>query len=115
MVLLLLVGGYFIVPSFLPSSPAPSSSLESDGGNALAGSATAVNGGREFARILVNLEGLRLNDDIFSDPLFRSLIDFSVDLEPQEKGRDNPFAPLGVDTGAGTQVSTGGVVSGTAE
>ncbi len=54
---------------------------------------------REFLAILLNLESISLNDDIFSEPAFSALIDNTVRLnQPGNEGRPNPFAPIGIDT-----------------
>ncbi len=36
-----------------------------------------------------------VNKDIFSDPVFVSLKDFTQVVEPEPLGRGNPFAPIG--------------------
>jgi hypothetical protein len=46
-------------------------------------------------RTLKNLEKVELNGDIFSDPAFTVLFDFSKVLTPIDKYRQNPFAPIG--------------------
>lgn len=101
MILVAVVAGYFVIPQFLPSSPVPASTLQASpaptSGVTLSGSNIE---GREFARVLVSLQNIKLSDRIFSDPLYKSLVDFSGKLEPQAKGRKNPFAPLGTDAGA---------------
>lgn len=45
--------------------------------------------------VLRQLRTLRLDDAIFSDPVWLSLRDFGQTLSPQPSGRVNPFAPLG--------------------
>lgn len=53
---------------------------------------------REFVSMLLNLDAIRLNDDIFSEPSFRVLRDNSIRLnQPGNEGRPNPFAPIGID------------------
>lgn len=52
----------------------------------------------EFLTILLNIKSLKLDDSIFSDPVFNSLIDSSIVLVPDgNEGRPNPFAPVGFD------------------
>lgn len=53
--------------------------------------------GREILALLAELKSVRLDESIFSDPMFQSLLDTSVELNPEPKGRPNPFAPLGKD------------------
>lgn len=36
----------------------------------------------------------RTQTDLFTRPVFTSLIDFRIDLGTEESGRDNPFAPI---------------------
>lgn len=43
---------------------------------------------------LGNLSTIRLDETIFTDPVFQSLTDFGVTIPPQATGRRNPFAPL---------------------
>jgi regulatory protein YycI of two-component signal transduction system YycFG len=38
----------------------------------------------------------RISSDIFNNPIFKSLQDFSKPLPVEERGRSNPFAPLGL-------------------
>jgi len=53
---------------------------------------------REFISMLLNLQTINLNDDIFSEPAFQALVDNTVRLnQPGNQGRPNPFAPIGTD------------------
>ena len=49
---------------------------------------------RELIITLSNLSIIRLDDSIFTDPVFLSLSDFGVQIPLQNVGRRNPFAPL---------------------
>lgn len=51
---------------------------------------------------LRDLKKLRLDQEIFKNPVFISLVDFGQILAEQPKGRANPFAPLS----SGEPVST---------
>lgn len=51
----------------------------------------------ELISLLINLRLINLDGSIFSDPVFRSLEDFGQKLAPESVGRNNPFAPIGVD------------------
>lgn len=53
--------------------------------------------GRAILALLNDLKNIRLDESFFADTIFVSLIDWSVSLEPEPKGRPNPFAPIGVD------------------
>ncbi len=49
----------------------------------------------EFLQQLKSLEGIELKSDIFSNDVFnKRLTDSSFELEPEDPGRPNPFAPL---------------------
>ena len=43
---------------------------------------------------LANLTTIKLDNKIFTDPLFTTLTDYSVTIPSQTAGRRNPFAPL---------------------
>ena len=54
---------------------------------------------------LSELKKLQLNGEIFSDPAFGSLEDFSKPVDPEPIQRPNPFAPIESDR---APVSSGG-------
>jgi hypothetical protein len=49
---------------------------------------------RDLIITLSNLSTIRLDDSIFTDPVFLSLSDFGVQIPLQNVGRRNPFAPF---------------------
>jgi len=49
---------------------------------------------------LQNLQTIKLDNSIFSDPAFISLTDFGVTIPPQTVGNPDPFLPSGKSTGA---------------
>ncbi len=53
--------------------------------------------GREILALLDDLKKIRLDENVFSDPVFQSLKDLSVVLMVEPRGRPNPFAPIGKD------------------
>lgn len=56
--------------------------------------------GKDLLLVLADLRTLKLDDSIFSNPEFRSLKNFRVDLSPEPVGRTNPFAPLSGSSGS---------------
>jgi hypothetical protein len=50
---------------------------------------------QELIALLLQLRGIKLDDGIFSDPVFLSLQDFSQELVPEPVGRVNPFSAYG--------------------
>lgn len=73
-----------------------------------AGSVTETTVGRELLATLLNLRTIKLNDQIFTNPSFTSLQDFTITLVGLgNEGRPNPFAPIGTDQSGGqAQVSS---------
>jgi hypothetical protein len=57
-----------------------------------AGETVAVDG--DLLSALHDLQQLKLDASIFSDPVWLSLSDFSQTLSPLPAGRPNPFAPI---------------------
>lgn len=60
----------------------------------------------EILRILGSIENISLDDDIFTNPVFRELEDSRFTIpKPTRIGRPNPFLPIGFDgfTGSSTQ------------
>lgn len=43
---------------------------------------------------LLDLRAVKLDERIFSDPVFKSLEDFGQELVAEPVGRENPFAPI---------------------
>lgn len=50
---------------------------------------------QDLISLLLELKGIRLDNTIFTDPLFATLQDFSRGLVQEPVGRNNPFAPFG--------------------
>jgi hypothetical protein len=57
----------------------------------------------EILRILGSIETISLDDDIFTNPVFKELEDSRFTIpNPTRIGRPNPFLPIGFDSFAGT-------------
>jgi hypothetical protein len=87
------VGGYFAYnaggdPALLTSTETASATSEVS---------------RELLSTLSDLRTISLDESVFSDPAFVSLVDFRVAIPLEPIGRENPFAPLidGIRTGPG--------------
>lgn len=61
---------------------------------------------QEVLETLGNLRSIKLDNSIFSDPLFISLSDFGVNIPPAAAGRRNPFAPVGQGNSAPASASS---------
>ena len=46
---------------------------------------------QQFLRILNELKGINLSEDILADDRMSSLVDLNLSVQPQEVGRYNPF------------------------
>ena len=49
---------------------------------------------QKFVNQINSLNSVELSADIFSNPVFQSLVDFSRPIPEESKGRNNPFAPI---------------------
>lgn len=96
---------YFMFFANSDSAPSTTASpLQTTTGAPVSGLATTDSNvdaeqiGQEFLNQLLNIRSIKLREDVFSRPAFVSLTDFTIDLiQPGNEGRDNPFAPFGVD------------------
>ncbi len=105
-IVVLVIAGYFIFkgPAQTPDSGAllsmtPGGIPGQPGELGMAGGA-GISG--DILPLLHEIDSLKLDNSIFSDPYFMSLQDFSVQLGSASAGRDNPFAPIGSDGGVTT-------------
>ncbi|MDO8620027.1 MAG: hypothetical protein Q7R64_01610 [bacterium] len=62
--------------------------------------------GRDLLSALATLKSTKLDTSVFSDPVFLSLKDFSVEILPQPIGRRNPFAVFGASVSSQTSQSS---------
>ena len=89
-----------LVSSTLPSVGTTSASVPApSSGNSL--------NTQDFLTLLLNVNNIKLDDTIFSDPAFAGLHDSSIVLTPDgTQGRPNPFAQFGSDTPPATTTTT---------
>lgn len=93
-ILLLVFGGYMLLRdrgASLDSSLVASDPLASPGAVLSPQGAAA---GQQIISILNELKQIRLDKDVFENPVFKSLIDYTIATTSEEKGRSDPFAPL---------------------
>ena len=89
-ILIVVIIGFIVYSFFFTGSSDDDAPLVSE-----SAAASDASGG-ELLVLLNTLKGIDLDTGIFEDTTFRSLIDFSVEINPEPVGRDNPFAPIGV-------------------
>ena len=86
----------FVLVYFYMSGGTPASST------LIAGNSFGAVGSSELS-LLNQVRSLKIDTALFTDPAFRSLIDYSVAITPENVGRPNPFAPLpGMETSSPT-------------
>ncbi len=120
LVLVIIAVAYFMFFGKTANVPAaaPNTALQTSAGTAPVNSvvsqtplseAEATRISQEFVNQLLNLQAIKLKDDILSSLAFQSLQDFSITLvQPGNEGRPNPFAPFGAD---GTEPNASGTDS----
>lgn len=77
---------FLLVYFYMSGSSTPTGTL-------IAGSPYGAVGSSELA-LLNQVRSLKIDTTLFNDPAFRSLVDYSVEITPENVGRPNPFAPL---------------------
>ncbi len=84
-----------------PSSPANSSgiasSVERAAGVPIPQASSAPS---EFSILLSTISSISIDTTLFTNSAYRALRDYPITLGVDTKGRPNPFAPIGVDSGA---------------
>lgn len=89
--------GILIYFYYLGNKPIENQSLVS-GTSAVALAGDELNipeSGKDFLKTLKTLKKIKIDTEFFNQEVFKGLIDFSQELPFEEKGRLNPFAPLG--------------------
>ncbi len=112
-ILVVLVAAFFLYRYlFVSSAPAETPGLQAVGsprfGEAgmsnVSGQPSAADD--EFIGLLERLQGVKLDSGFFASPAWKSLINFRVELVPEDKGRYNPFSPVGFDFSSLVSTST---------
>src|SRR5689334_8114042 len=60
----------------------------------LTSSSADIAASQEILSILTSLNTIKLDNAIFTNPVFQSLTSYGVELAPENVGRRNPFEPL---------------------
>jgi hypothetical protein len=85
-ILAVLVAGYILYGSFT-KKPAQTAILAA--GNKSVASTTPD---KDFLPLLLQIQGVSLDQKIFIDPVFRALVDWSQQIVPESVGKQNPFS-----------------------
>lgn len=93
----------FATRSSTPSTPTPNpnSPLSSTAASKVAGvpMPTTTAPTSEFATVLSSIKSITLNTAIFDDPAYKALRNYPITLGSDNRGRANPFAPVGYEVG----------------
>ncbi len=84
-VLALIFAGFIVYNSFI-KKPASTSLLKTT--SQISSSTPESN----FLPILIEVQGVTLDEKLFLDPVFRALVDFSQPIVPESLGKANPFS-----------------------
>lgn len=101
-IVVLVISAIIAAVTFLGGSTpaAPDSALSSSasraGGVAAPLSASTPS---EFSSLLSTIKNINIDTTFFNDPGYRALRDYPITLGSDTKGRPNPFAPVGYDSG----------------
>ena len=89
--LVVLVGGGYLGYTYFFSGSSNSQTITPGTG---AGGEVVVPVGQEMLALLNDLQSIKFDPAFPDDPTYKSLVDFSTPLIPQQKGRPNPFLPI---------------------
>lgn len=120
LVILIALAAVYFLFFYGKETPATAPALKTDTGTQVSGLATAAGNdtnadqiGQEFLTQLLNIRSIKLREDVFSRPSFVSLEDFTITLvQPGNEGRQNPFAPFGIDATAAPAGQSATVIQG---
>jgi hypothetical protein len=92
----------FIGSKFGGSAPNTSEGpLETTAGIPIVSEQVEPGGGNEFSALLSTVSSISIDTAIFSNPAYKVLRDNPITLGSEVVGRNNPFAPIGTDSGGG--------------
>ncbi|HRH26466.1 MAG TPA: hypothetical protein PLF31_03305 [Candidatus Paceibacterota bacterium] len=84
-VIVLFAGGFFAYTEFFVAEPAVLS-VEELGDDFV---------GKDVIIELEKIRNVNFSNTLFSDPAYQSLVDGTIHIVDEPKGRPNPFAPIG--------------------
>lgn len=110
-IILLILGAivlFVIYAVFIKKDPTSTSLINT--GEALSTDAQAL--GNQISQALLRIEQIKLDKDIFTNTIYKTLVDRSEPITDEPIGRANPFAPIGdVSVSSNTRVNTPAVSS----
>lgn len=104
-VVLIALGYYFYTSGQQTATDATSGGSNSSfdvAGNPTADGETGLAVGADVYSLLNQIQSLNIDPNFFTKTIYMSLVDFTIDIPPENVGRANPFAPF---SGAGSAQS----------
>ncbi len=111
LILVILIGGAYW--SFTRSSKADQGAVTKQAVSQTSAPGAVDGPGKEFVTQLLAIQNISFKLDLFRDPVFMGLQDFSRELVQQETGRPNPFAPFNDSSRAGLPSGVANIFSET--
>jgi len=111
-IVVVLAIGFFAYNYFFVSNDDTSAGLKdvSETGNSpstkTASSSKDLSQNDQYVKQLVALRGISFNFDLFNDDAYKILHAANTDIPPEEKGRQNPFAPIELGDGEYTDATS---------
>lgn len=98
-VAVVILAGYAFFTTQAGSNNSSLSSLINSGNTGQIKETNVALANTEILKILGSIKNIELQDDIFSNPVFKQLQDTQFTIpKPTQIGRTNPFLPIGYDT-----------------
>jgi uncharacterized membrane protein YvbJ len=94
-IFIIIIIAFVIFKMFFSGTNSSNTTLVADKTNS-----AGVIDGQKILVLLNNLNKVTLDDSIFSNKIFTSLISFEKPIADQVPGRKNPFLPIGTDNSA---------------
>jgi len=94
-IFIIIIVAFVIFKMFFSNTSPSNTTLVADKTNS-----AGVIDGQKILVLLNNLNKVTLDDSIFSNKIFTSLISFEKPIADQVPGRKNPFLPIGADNSA---------------
>ena len=94
-IIVIAIGYRMFFPSSTPATTLTNTTQTSSDSQSVSVGGDQVS--QQLLSTLLSLKTIKLDDQIFNNPLFSSLSDFTITLGTGVEGRVNPFAPIGTD------------------
>lgn len=91
---ILIIGGYFVYSAKFSNGDEDSLITTKTINNEYAEADSAGDIGSEILDLLLKMNYIKLNSEIFDNPIFKKLEDNSQEIKQEPIGREDPFRPI---------------------